>query len=82
MTYPWMLSQIASEHERELLERAGRRRLARAARDSARSGPRWRERLGWRLVDLGIHLVMHPDGRLSAARREEARSRSAFGATT
>jgi hypothetical protein len=61
MTYPWMLTTIAAAHEHDLLERGRRRRLARAARELARRGPGWRERVGWRLVDLGIHLVMHPD---------------------
>lgn len=75
MTYPWMLNVVAKEHERELLESGRRRRLARAARASAPRGPRLRERVGWRLVDLGIHLVMHPDPTISPATGPRARAR-------
>ena len=81
MTYPWMMTLVAQQHEQDLLEGARRRQMARAARDSARRGPRWRERLGWRLVDLGIHLVMHPDPRIPPG-RTEARVRSVFEAAT
>ncbi|MBO0693296.1 MAG: hypothetical protein J2P58_10405 [Acidimicrobiaceae bacterium] len=81
MTYPWMLNLIANEHERDLLESGRRRRLARAARASNPRAPRWREVVGWRLVDLGIHLVMHPDRRVPAPSAEQTRARS-FGPVT
>lgn len=78
MTYPWMMTAIADQHQRELFEGARRRHLvraARAARVARPQGPRLRERVGWRLVDLGIHLVMHPDPLVPPTRVEPARAR-------
>ncbi|MCL2396272.1 MAG: hypothetical protein FWC87_16500 [Acidimicrobiaceae bacterium] len=68
MTYPYLMTAMAKEHERDLLERGRRRRLVREARAASPRGPGLRERVGWRLVDLGVHLVMYP------GRREPATS--------
>jgi hypothetical protein len=56
MVNPSAMQQLAKEYQREILE-AGRTR--RRAVDAA--GPGVRERLGWTLIGLGVHLAL--DGR-------------------
>jgi hypothetical protein len=75
MTNPSVLQQLAQEHQREILEASRTRRL----RDPGGSGVR--QRLGWSLIGLGVHLALGGYGRAtnswsgvsSGGRRQEWR---------
>ncbi len=54
MVNPSLLQQLGKEHQREFLE------AARIPRTPDAPGPRVRQRIGWSLVWLGLHLAMNP----------------------
>lgn len=67
MTPSWMTQVLAEERQRDLMEHQRAHRLVREAlnaerrtRGARRGAFGLREWLGWRLVDLGVHLVVRP----------------------
>jgi hypothetical protein len=53
MLNPSVVQQLGKERQREILE------ASRIEGASGSEGPGIRERLGWSLVGLGVHIAMH-----------------------